>query len=143
MNRLTKSIKQLTALLLSLVLVFGILPPTPTHAEGKNELIISTDKELRAFSKSCTLDSYSKGLTVKLSEDINLGNNKFVPIPIFYGTFDGQGHLITGLNISSKGSNKGLFRSVELGAVVCNLEISGDATPRGSAATSGLIAGTN
>ena len=50
--------------------------------------------------------------------DAKLKDIEFLPIPIFGGIFDGQGHTISGLSIKVEGSNQGLFRYLQEGAVI-------------------------
>lgn len=116
-----------------------------TSAAGqtaKRELIISDAAGLLNFAENCRLDSYSKDLYVTLSADITLSGD-LTPIPIFGGTFDGNGHTISGLNITGDGSYAGLFRYVRRGALVKDLTVKGTVSPAGSAEYVGGIAGSN
>lgn len=136
-------VKQAVCLILVFVLLSAAIPLQPAKAENIRTLLIGTAEELCAFSEDCSLDSFSKGLSVKLTADISLAGKSFSPVPIFYGSFDGGGHAISGLIINSVGSKQGLFRRVETGAVIKNLRVSGSASPTGSAESVGLIAGVN
>lgn len=107
------------------------------------EILISTVEDLMEFSHNCTTESYSSGKTFVLTEDLNLQGIEFQPIPVFAGTFDGGEHGIIGLNIHSSGSNLGLFRYVQEGAVVKNLMVDGSLAPEGSRTNVGGIVGTN
>ncbi|MBP3509511.1 MAG: hypothetical protein J6J99_07230 [Oscillibacter sp.] len=132
---------KLTALLLAVWLLVGIAQPT-AWADG-NEITISSAKELVNFSKNCSLDTWSQGKTVRLTADIDLTSVDFAPIPTFGGTFLGDGHTISGLHIDSSGSRLGLFRSIQKGAVVQDLHVSGTVAPDGSRTFVGGIAGVN
>ena len=132
---------KLTALLLAVWLLVGIAQPT-AWADG-NEITISSAKELVNFSKNCSLDTWSQGKTVRLTADIDLTSVDFAPIPTFGGTFLGNGHTISGLHIDSSGSRLGLFRSIQKGAVVQDLHVSGTVAPDGSRTFVGGIAGVN
>ena len=110
---------------------------------GENQVYISSADELAEFSKNCRLDSWSKGKTVILTSDINLTDSDFEPIPIFSGAFDGAGHTIKGLRIDEVGSDKGLFRYVETGATVKDLNVQAIISPGGSASRLGGIIGDN
>ena len=81
--------------------------------------------------------------TVVLTADIDLGRVNFSPIPIFGGTFEGNGHTISGLNLEQDGSQLGLFRYVAEGGVVKNLKVEGNVTPGGSRSSIGGIVGEN
>ncbi len=109
---------------------------------GKRELVISDEAGLAELSQSCRIDSFSENLHVTLSTDIAL-SGKFTPIPFFKGTFDGNGHTISGLDITSDGSYSGLFRYIGRGALVKDLTVKGTVSPKGSAEYVGAIAGSN
>lgn len=73
----------------------------------REQLTITDEAGLIKFAKACSIDSYSKNLYVTLGSDIEL-SGEFTPIPVFGGVFDGAGHTISGLNITSSGSYSGL-----------------------------------
>lgn len=87
----------LSSLLLLLEVVFG------------SEITITTPQELIDFSKCVNNGTYDSGITVYLDSDLDFTpdlSSNFEPIGInstfyFTGTFDGQGHVIRNLNISS------------------------------------------
>lgn len=113
-------------------------------AESAMETIeIHTAEEFAEFGRNCTSESFSKGKRFSLEADLNLLETDFQPIAVFAGIFEGNGHTITGLSIHSSGSNLGLFRYVEEGAVVRNLKVRGTISPEGSRTNIGGIAGTN
>ena len=146
---------KLLSLLLCLCLLFGsFLPVRAQETEMPEEtgaveeaqavsLSISTAEELLAFAESCRLDSFSRNLAVTLEKDIDLTGLDFAGVPIFSGSFDGKGHVISGLEIQTEGSVLGLFRYLQPGSRVCNLTVKGSVTPEGSAAKVGGIAGSN
>ena len=108
-----------------------------------NKIIISDPEDLEQLARKCSFDSYSKGLTVELANDIDLGTSSFSGIPYFCGTFDGCGHTIRHLNLSGDGSNVGFFRYTSREARVKNIIIEGSAAPGGTANIVGGIAGEN
>lgn len=114
----------------------------PVLAEGET-LSIGTAEELLSFAENCRLDSYSKDLTVLLTADIDLTGKDFQGIPVFYGSFDGDGHTVSGVNITAQGSNMGFFRYLAESASVSELHISGTVSPGGSSCNVGGIAGSN
>lgn len=142
MNKLGKA-KSLCAVVLCWLLLIQLASPLYAKAVQENVLVISKPQQLIDFSKGCTLDSFSKGLTVQLNSDLDMSNFEFSSIPIFYGSFDGQGHRISGLSIKAKGSEMGFFRSVEAGAIVKNLKLSATVAPQGSAVSVGILCGRN
>lgn len=112
-------------------------------APSSKTILISSVDEFMEFSKNCTLDSWSKGKVITLNADLDLGYDEFSPIPIFGGTFNGNGHSISGLKITAKGSEIGLFRYVEKGGTVENLNVTGVIRPVSSQSSVGGIAGEN
>lgn len=104
---------------------------------------ISSAKDLADLAKRCRLDSASKRLKVVLTKNISLSEYPNLEIPTFRGVFDGGNHKITGFTIDADGSAQGLFRYIQEGAVVQNLEVVGRIMPGGSATQIGGIAGVN
>lgn len=129
-------------LLLAVWLMAGLTLPMAWAAPA-GEITISSAEELLDFAKDCALDTWSQGRTVRLTADIDLTGQAFTAIPTFGGTFLGGGHSISGLRVSASGSNMGLFRYLQAGAVVQDLHVSGSVTPGGSRSTAGGIAGVN
>ena len=111
--------------------------------EEKPTVHITTVDELLQLAKDCSLDTYSTHCTVLLDADLDLVGQGFAGIPIFNGTFDGQGHTISNLNLVQDGSVVGFFRYLESDAVVQNLTLQGRAMPEGSRRTVGSVAGSN
>ena len=95
------------------------------------------------FSKQCTRDTWSQGITVELTADLDLSGSDFTPVPIFQGTFHGNSHTISGFSFEKKGSKTGLFRTLTASAVVEDLTVEGDLAPQGSASQAGLLVGEN
>lgn len=112
-------------------------------ASSQGEVRIATAKEFLEFAGNCVAESYSKGKTFILDTDINLQGADFSPIPVFAGTFEGNGHGIIGFSVTGAGSNLGLFRYVQEGAAVRNLTVQGTLNPSGSRKNIGGIAGVN
>lgn len=134
------------SLLLALVLLLGCAVPAfaAEETESTGEILeIETVEEFLAFARSCTLDTWSQNRTVRLKADISLAGTDFTPIATFGGTFDGDGHTISGLNLTEDLAPAGLFRYLQSGACVQNLNLSGTVAPGGDAAMVGTIAGEN
>lgn len=103
------------------------------------EYIINTSAELRAFSDLlCIGEDDFAGAVVKLASNIDLGgltaqgqygiegyewesscSNSFA------GTFDGQGHTVSGVYMNSGTDKLGFFNQLAEGAVVKNLSVEG------------------
>ena len=129
--------------LFSLVIILSlILSAAPAYADG-GALEIGSAQELLSFAENCRIDSYSSGLAVVLTADIELSGRDFSGIPIFCGSFDGQGHTVSGLEIKHEGSYQGFFRYLTAGAQVRNFRLEGSSTPGGSRSTVGALVGSN
>lgn len=132
--------KKLLALLLALAMVAAIA--VPSYAAGR-EVRIKTEDDLRKLAARCRLDTYSQGLTVYLDNDLSLGNEPFEPFATFSGTFDGRGHTISGVTLSTDGAHQGFFRYIQEGGQVKNLNIEGTVNPENIRTEVGGLVGTN
>lgn len=139
---MNKMIIRVIAMLLAGVLILGIVSMVFAE-EMDHVLTIKTPEEFLTFAENCRLDSYSQDLTVQLTEDIDLSGRDFEGIPIFCGSFYGNGHTVSGLSITGEGSFQGLFRYLTETAVVDGLTVSGTVKPTGSRSYVGGIAGSN
>lgn len=136
--------KKLFCLLMALAMLITL--PLPIRAEEETkykEITLSTAEDVQKLAKLCRLDSASRELKVTLSSDISLEGYPDVEIPTFGGIFDGNGHRITGLNITAPGSAQGLFRYLQEGGVIQNLTVVGQINPEGSATRIGGLVGVN
>ncbi len=110
------------------------------------DVVISSADDLLAFAKDARLDSWSRDKRIVLSADIDLSDVAFNGIPTFGGTFDGQGHTITGLDLKgekSADSYTGLFSRIQESGIVKNLTVGGTIDPTGSPIIVGGIVGEN
>lgn len=135
--------KRLFSLLLCLLLVLSLPLPVTAEEAQPRRLLISDEARFLQFAEKCRLDSYSMGLAVSLEADLDLTGVDFSGIPIFCGSFDGNGHTISGLSITAEGSYLGLFRYLTEDASVEHLHVRGAILPEGSASHAGSIAGSN
>ena len=141
--------KRLRGLLLCILMLLSCA--LPAYAEDADlseepavtELRIVTADDFLAFAENCRLDSYSQNLAVTLEANIDLTGISFSSIPTFSGLFDGKGHTISGLSLTSDGSVQGLFRYLTATATVQNLNIRGEIHPGGSRNQIGAVAGEN
>ena len=106
-------------------------------------IYINTVADLLDLAEQCTLDTWSQDKTVVLQADLRLEGVDFLPIATFGGVFEGNGYSITGLDISAKVSQAGLFGVIQEGAVVRNLNVSGNIEPGGEVLSAGGIVGEN
>ncbi len=141
--------KRLVALILCLLLVLGLLTISiSVLADDAQEpagvsYYINSLEDLLALAEACAVDSYSKGVTVYLQTDLDLTGSGFSSIPTFGGVFEGGGHTISGLSLTANRSHTGFFRYIQPGAVVRELNLSGEVRPGGSAQYAGGLAGNN
>lgn len=143
MKKKPDCVRRAAALLLALLLCGQLAIPVRAEQEDETTLYIHSVEDLLAFSRSCSLDTWSQGKTVILAADLSLAGIDFAPIPTFGGTFDGGGHAITGLSLSGKYAPAGLFGVLQSTAVVKDLRTSGMVEPDGTGEPVGGIAGEN
>ena len=140
--------------ILALVLIAALLLPLCVRAEEDpaegtaqntvyEEYTVSTAEDLQNLAEVCRLDSASQKLKVILKADIDLKDLEGFQIPTFGGIFDGQNHKLYGLTVDEDGSARGLFRYIQEGATVKNLQIIGRVTPAGSSTKVGGLVGVN
>ena len=131
--------------LLTAILCMNIMFPDVSALAGENSnvIYISSAKDLISLAKKCSLDTWSRGKTVILCNDIDLTGTEFTSIPVFDGTFDGQGYTISGLSLTGYNSPLGLFRYIDEGALVKNLTVNGTVAPAGEKSIIGGVAGSN
>ena len=132
-------IQRIVSVLLAVLLLASLCP---LAFADDDRVYIGTQQELVEFAERCASDTYSKGLMVLLTSDIDAGGLA-ISVPVFYGTFDGQGYHIYSLSLTDSASGYGFFSRIETGAVVRNLSIKGDVTPSGTQSQVGGIAGVN
>lgn len=139
----TGKLSRFLSVIISAALAVSSVAALPLSAtESSKTYKISTAEELIEFSKLCRLDSWSKGKEFLLTTDIILTGKDFSSIPIFSGTFDGQGHSIKGVSVTGV-TGRGLFSIISENATVKNLNVVGIVRPSGSESSIGGIAGTN
>ena len=141
-----QTMKKFLPVFLALSLIFAMVPVSAL-AEGeqplKETIHIASVEDLEGLAENCRLDSWSQGRIVVLDEDLDLRGSDFTAIPTFGGTFEGQGHTIQNFKLEQDGSVQGFFRYVQQGAVVRNLNVSGQTVPGGSRTDVGGLAGSN
>lgn len=109
---------------------------TEPKKDGNGVYLIGTAAELAWFAATDGKTS------AKLTADIDLAAYDWTPLSKFYGTFDGDGHMVKNLYINRGSYPLGIFGYVKTGAAVKNLGVSGDVTCTASSnAQAGGIAG--
>ncbi|MCR5279103.1 MAG: hypothetical protein K6E19_06640 [Lachnospiraceae bacterium] len=144
-----RRILKVTSILAAAFLLAGSLPEefaltAPVKAYAAESVItVSSEADLITLSLNCYDEAWSVGKTVKLSEDITLDGNGFTCIPIFNGTFDGQGHSIRTYRYAGDGFITGFFREVGATGTVRNLNLDVSLSTGDNAQCTGAIAGVN
>ena len=124
--------------------------------ENDKIMKISTESELRLFRDNVNNGNTYKGIYIYLTNDIHLNiNEEWQPIGMYYasntsiqdetnnpfsGTFDGKGHIIDGLKITSPDKGMGLFGLISNGTIK-NLGIGENCNINGVGNCSGGICG--
>lgn len=104
---------------------------------------INTPEDFVQFADNCHLDSWSVNKLISLQQDIDLSNTSFETIPVFAGTFDGNGHTITGFRPTDQGYIVGLFRYIQPEGIVQDLTVQGNITATNEQECIGSICGIN
>lgn len=132
----------LLSLCISISILFSAMLPIVSYADN-SIIYIDTADEFIEFSKNCSFDAWSKDKNFVLTADISLEGEVFAPIPSFSGTFDGNGHTISGINIYGAYSPAGLFAVLLEGGIVRNLKVKATISPEGNGDYVGGIVGDN
>ena len=118
--------RRVLGIILTVAIVFTLFAAFPLTASADeisfdasaNEPIIATAEDMIAFRTAVNAGTDFSGKTVKLEADIDISGANWISIGThthpFIGTFDGQGHIISGLHqsLGTIGGNVGLFGSV-------------------------------
>ena len=142
-----KQMRRLLSAALSLLLCLA-LPAAALAAQAEPDTEaeaapIRSLADFLAFSEGCAVEGYSAGKRFSLETDLDLSGTLFQPVPYFAGVFEGNGHLILGLELTADGSRQGLFRTVAEGAQIHDLNVRGTVAPGGSGRYVGGVAGVN
>ena len=138
---MNKRISVCVSLLLLAVLILSLCPSA--LAEEAEPIRIRTVEDLLMLAKECSLDTWSNGKKVVLESDLSLSGTDFTSIPIFNGEFDGGGHTVFDLTLSSAQSPCGFFLETGKDADVHDLNVSGTVITTGDDSVVGGFAGVN
>ena len=141
-----KNKNRIVALSVSVCILISLIIPLAlpmTSFASEETIYINNADEFIEFAKKCSYDAWSIGKTFALSADISLEGKDFESIPSFSGTFDGNGHTISGINLIGAYSPAGLFSTLEKDGVITNLKVEGVITPEGDKGLVGGIVGVN
>ena len=133
-------------ILLTLAMIVSMFPMTAFAAEApwsgsgtqQDPYQISSAEDLKALAETVndTTEELYDDSYFKLTNDIDLGGQLWTPIGnsltngSFEGTFDGDGHYITGLNVSGSEKFAGLF-GYTYGGRILNVSVYGSVSTDG------------
>lgn len=134
---------------------FGVIRfPTSETEDGSAShpfIIKKLDKDEKGIDLNLLAECVNAGISFKdeffkLGTDLDYKGIAYIPIGgkydkedrFFEGTFDGDGHTIKGVNISSSTGDVGLFGGISKGAVIKNLTLD-NASITGSDNTGGIV----
>jgi len=107
---------------------------TSWYAEGETEFVLEDLADFWGFAMLSATTNF-EGVTIKLAADITLNEGdsatwkekgakyNWFPIYSFSGTFDGQGHTISGLYVNSNGKRMALFQQVNANGSIANFKL--------------------
>ena len=114
--------------------------------DENGNVTISTAEGLFWFAKQVNSGNNFAGKTVKLANDIDLNNELWTPIGIyndsethFKGTFDGQNHTVSGLNVVEYSKNGVGFFGKTFTGTIKNLTVEGNITANGCNYVGGIV----
>ena len=106
------------------------------YDETQKEYTISTNEQLYGFSLMASMQNNTfSGKTIKVGANLKLNDGdaakwdkeapkiEWLAIKGFHGTFDGQGHTISGLYVDATDAGQGMFGSTQKGAVIKNFRL--------------------
>ena len=119
-----KKANKIASLVIIVCLIFSSLGRVTLVKAEEAVIHIKNAEDLQTLAKACSLDTWSQKKVVKLENDIDLTGVVFEGIPTFGGTFDGNGHIVSGISMRQNGSNIGFFRYIQKEGKVINLKLS-------------------
>ena len=79
---------------------------------SENPFLIKTVEDLRSFRDDVNSGNDYSGKVVRLDADLDLGGETWIPISLFSGLFDGNGHRISDFRIDATDSRGGFFNEI-------------------------------
>lgn len=109
---------------------------TEAYSVNGTTITISNEKQLAQLAKTVNAGTTYADYTVTLTKDLDLKDYFWVPIGNennkFKGTFNGQGHTISGVLVNSTAEKQGLFGTIGTAATVKNLVIANSSITGGN-----------
>lgn len=145
MRKIREFGKRAAALLMIVSLAAGGSAGTVRAAEGASggTVPIRSEEEFVLLAESCRTETFSTEKIFKLEADLDLSEYENLFVPVMDGTFDGNGHKITGLFMTEEMSDYGLFRYIGIHGTVKNLTVEGEVLGGEDQEHIGILAGSN
>jgi beta-lactamase class D len=109
-------------LILQILVQTAFATDTAWYSSSQNEFTITTPEQLAGFAKLVNEGNSFEGKNIKLGKNISLNDTanwtpigKFISAQKthwFMGTLDGNGFVISGININNSAQNQGLFERI-------------------------------
>ncbi len=114
-------------------------------AEGSDSGVVSitSEDDFVLLTENCKTETFSTGKTFRLDADLDLSDYENLFLPVMDGTFDGNGHQITGVALNEEMSDYGLFRYVGANGIIKNLSVEGEILGGEEQENIGILAGSN
>lgn len=135
--------RRLLSFLLALAMVLSISLPVLASDIDSDTIYINSISDLQEFAEKCKYDRWSEGKTIVLQTDLSLEGIAWEPIVSFGGTFVGNGHTISNVDVKGAYSPAGFFATVEETATITDLSIEGNVCPNGTQIYVGGLVGIN
>lgn len=142
--RRTAGMKQcILCMVLAAALLFEQTDLRLLAAEGDGTVHIYNEEEFYLFTEQCRTESFSSGTVFYLENDLDLSEYEGLFVPVMAGTFEGNGHEITGLTLAEDMSDYGLFRYVSESGTIRNLTVEAEVVSGEDQENIGILAGSN
>lgn len=135
--------KQRIRIIAAVLLIACLAGTLPVSAAADRKVHISSPEDWARFAELCSTDSASTGMSAELTEDISLEGMQNIAVPIFCGSFQGNGHTVSGIQIDAQTDVTGLFRIVSENAGIENLNVSAKICGGEEINTIGILSGEN
>lgn len=136
--------KRIFSLTLAAVLL-AVQPGMETFAaEGTENVIdIESEEDFLLMADRCKNENFSTGKTFRLKSDLDLSGYAGIFVPVMDGTFNGNGHQITGVVLEEEMSDYGLFRYVGENGTIQDLTVEAEVFGKGEQENIGILAGSS
>ena len=125
------------------VVVLASQVSLPSFGAEADMIHIKDERDFLLMAEHCRTESFSTGKTFYLENDLDLSGQENLTVPVMDGTFEGNGHQITGLVLTEEISDYGLFRYVGENGTIRNLTVEAEVVSGEAQKNAGIIVGSN